>query len=582
MAAKIKTLNDPKTGEQIAPRTFVEAIKTQSDGERLPEILANKASKADVELVNQRVSNLVQNPGEATEGNAELVDIRVGHDGTQYETAGDAVRGQVQQCIDGSNKLKSDLYKVQKNAGTIYPNVKINEGYYINSSLQKISSDVFSYSNPIQLLKGWTVTLTATASSTAGVVSMITLAESDGTLVSAEAFNLTSKATYSYTADSDCYIVLSFRNDYDYDFELEAEYTNEKLNSKISNIESVMNDYNITENETYTVNSGYISNTGKVLPHSDLIYTSPIYVNAGCTIKYGLQGVRNVVALISRYENGVYVPVLNSQNSEFTEGIYTVKENGYYVLCTDKYANYYSKFYFDVKNTINTVNELLLSTNTNYITMFHKIGVIGDSLSSGEIVKNNVFTDRYGYSWLSHIARRNGVEYECYSQGGMSAKSWLENQGGKYNQFVNDQIPPSAVYIALGSNDSRESYPVGSSADDEGPNSFCGYIKRIISTVRTKNENIPIFLVTPYSKSETYVPYAEAIKNIADVTDNCFFIDYLNNSEGITIDANYPITNGGHFTTIGYVKCSEIIEKLTNIAVRKNLNDFVFNALYFD
>lgn len=48
-----------------------------------------------------RVDNLIANAGN-TDDNAELIDIRVGEDGTQYPTAGEAVRGQV-------SKLKGDL-----------------------------------------------------------------------------------------------------------------------------------------------------------------------------------------------------------------------------------------------------------------------------------------------------------------------------------------------------------------------------------------------------------------------------------------------------------------------------------------
>ena len=103
MAVKIKTLTDPNTGEQVAPRTLVEAIVNVA-GESLPATLRNldlnKASNADLELVNQRISNLVANSGEQTEGNEELIDIRVGADGTVYPTAGDAVRNQVNMISD--------------------------------------------------------------------------------------------------------------------------------------------------------------------------------------------------------------------------------------------------------------------------------------------------------------------------------------------------------------------------------------------------------------------------------------------------------------------------------------------------
>lgn len=47
-----------------------------------------------MDLLKAQVKNLTANPGSATEGNAELLDIRVGADGRTYDTAGEAVRTQ--------------------------------------------------------------------------------------------------------------------------------------------------------------------------------------------------------------------------------------------------------------------------------------------------------------------------------------------------------------------------------------------------------------------------------------------------------------------------------------------------------
>lgn len=64
---------------------------------------------AAVNKANARIDNLIANNND-TEGNSELVDIRVGADGTVYPSAGEAVRQQV-------SDLKSDLENI-KQSGT--------------------------------------------------------------------------------------------------------------------------------------------------------------------------------------------------------------------------------------------------------------------------------------------------------------------------------------------------------------------------------------------------------------------------------------------------------------------------------
>ena len=73
---------------------FQEIYQKESDQDT---ILATRAKQSDVDTLKARVDNLVATPGEATEGNEELLDIRVGYDGSKYPTAGDAVRLQVSE-----------------------------------------------------------------------------------------------------------------------------------------------------------------------------------------------------------------------------------------------------------------------------------------------------------------------------------------------------------------------------------------------------------------------------------------------------------------------------------------------------
>lgn len=53
--------------------------------------LAETAKQADLEIERARISNLTANAGN-TDGNAELLDMRVGFDGVTYATAGEATR----------------------------------------------------------------------------------------------------------------------------------------------------------------------------------------------------------------------------------------------------------------------------------------------------------------------------------------------------------------------------------------------------------------------------------------------------------------------------------------------------------
>ena len=89
------------------------------------------------------------------------------------------------------------------------------------------------------------------------------------------------------------------------------------------------------------------------------------------------------------------------------------------------------------------------------IAQFLKIGVVGDSYASGEIVlpPDYQYIDYYSLSWGQCIARRNGIVCTNYSEGGLSTRSWLTSTKGK--SLLDSSSPENLYLLALGINDAN-------------------------------------------------------------------------------------------------------------------------------
>ena len=109
----------------------------------------------ELDVLESRIDTLESNytPGSTT-ADAELIDIRVGYDGTEYDTAGDAVRGQVEN-------LEDDVAHLNSLSGLSWYN-----GYYQSSNNQFVGTADWKMSTAYPCEGGDSITYCGVSSQT--------------------------------------------------------------------------------------------------------------------------------------------------------------------------------------------------------------------------------------------------------------------------------------------------------------------------------------------------------------------------------------------------------------------------------
>ncbi len=147
----------------------------------------------------------------------------------------------------------------------------------------------------------------------------------------------------------------------------------------------------------------------------------------------------------------------------------------------------------------------IIKETCGFAGIFKQIGVIGDSLASGEFESHDengsiVYTDMYEYSWPAVLERITGTKYNNYSRGGMTAREYMQSWADANGFWQWNQ----AYIIALGNNDSFVfGHPLGSVKDvnaecpQDNADTFFGNMGQIVCKLKTIEPNARIFVVTP-------------------------------------------------------------------------------------
>ena len=158
---------------------------------------------------------------------------------------------------------------------------------------------------------------------------------------------------------------------------------------------------------------------------------------------------------------------------------------------------------------INSIEENPLTniiSDGGYTAIFRTIGIIGDSLSSGEHESLNEdgkvgYHDYYEYSWGQFMARACGLTAYNFSVGGLTAKEF--QRLARYMKCFTPEKACQGYIIALGVNDLKDvnfhySGGFGTMPDFENKDdTLIGAYVQVIRQIRDLQPKARIFVVTP-------------------------------------------------------------------------------------
>lgn len=403
-----------------------------------------------------------------------------------------------------------------------------------------------------------------------------------------------------------------------------------KINDKTSGLDGVQ-----------VTTGAYRTSIGTISPLAGYYYTEPIKLSKGDSVftDTSIPTVSAVAYVTEVDSQGNFVSVLKSGINDDETISVTIPEDCYISICSveTKKGNFFftrnglatrvdilweketEDVTIDPATKLPAINENPLATirrDAGYGSIIRKWGIIGDSLSSGEMQCFNEestsstdykFIDMYQYSTGQVLARLLGAEAYNFSNGGQTAWGWLKSQGvvrdetyiggvggGDWRLAQQPGYIKDGYIIALGVNDrgkiNNNDYELGnttqiteydgtnSDIDDTTtyPKSFVRYYAGIIQRILSVQPKAKIFCVT--MPGDNYAEIAQAIRDIVTYFGgNVYLMDireYI--PDGYNV-AGFKLQ--GHLSPMGYAYWAYMYNTYIDWIIRNNGNAFRDTAL---
>lgn len=231
-----------------------------------------------------------------------------------------------------------------------------------------------------------------------------------------------------------------------------------------------------------------------------------------------------------------------------------------------------------------------LAVNGGYTAIFRRIGVVGDSLSSGEFESldkngNKSYHDFFEYSWGQHLARMCGSKCYNFSRGGMTAKEYCESFADNM-RFWNPEYACQCYIIALGVNDIQNQHQEIGSIDDikedysQNSKTFMGYYAQIIQRLKEIQPRAKFFLMTMMKEKGSHrccdgtEAHRQALFEMAEYFENTYVLDFYKYGPVHDDDFRKNFYMGGHLNPMGYTVAAHMVASYIDFIIRHNFEDF--------